>query len=298
MRASKALFAMVLGGQLPPRCSGFRRHQPSFVNHLLPSDRRSFERNQILGPEQDNEAILEAEEAAAVDAHDVSDPGIEGAAMERAVIMAAEEFKDLPHKHKDVEDDHKTTWMGRIRSLFHNRDGAASEEELAEVRDAEAKFARRLSDVAATEHANRVMLEDTKDKAKSEEDAMLEAEATYAKSLSNAAAVEHAKMVSSPRKEDKGRVKAAVNAEANYAQSLSNVAAIEHAKMEAGDDDIEAGAVPFSRKDDEDRIASIEKHYESIDKDIKAIEHLIEEADKADKSEVRVKPTLSKSFHS
>ena len=37
-----------------------------------------------------DESILDAEEAAAIDAHDVSDAGMEGAAMERAVILAEE----------------------------------------------------------------------------------------------------------------------------------------------------------------------------------------------------------------
>ena len=43
------------------------------------------------------------------------------------------------------------------------------------------------------------------------------------------------------------------------------------------------------KKDEEAHIVSVEEHYKSIDKDIKTIEHLIEEADKADHSDVRDK---------
>lgn len=68
------------------------------------------------------------------------------------------------------------------------------------------------------------------------------------------------------------------DAEAQFAHDLSDVAAVEHAEE-------------YTKVDDESRIASlaiasVEEHYRSIDKDIKTIEHLIEEAAKADQSEV------------
>ena len=48
----------------------------------------------------DDESLLDAEEAAAIDAHDVNDPGLEGAAMERAVMLA-EEYKEQQLKKND-----------------------------------------------------------------------------------------------------------------------------------------------------------------------------------------------------
>ena len=48
----------------------------------------------------DDESLFEAEEAAAIDAHDVNDSGLEAAAMERAVMMA-EEFKEQQMKKKE-----------------------------------------------------------------------------------------------------------------------------------------------------------------------------------------------------
>jgi len=48
-----------------------------------------------------DDSLFEAEEAAAIDSHDVSDPGLEGAAMERAVMLA-EEYKVEQMKKKKV----------------------------------------------------------------------------------------------------------------------------------------------------------------------------------------------------
>ena len=48
----------------------------------------------------DDESLFDAEEAAAIDAHDVNDSGLEAAAMERAVMMA-EEFKEQQMKKKE-----------------------------------------------------------------------------------------------------------------------------------------------------------------------------------------------------
>ena len=48
-----------------------------------------------------DDSLFEAEEAAAIDSHDVSDPGLEGAAMERAVMLA-EEYKVEQMKNKKV----------------------------------------------------------------------------------------------------------------------------------------------------------------------------------------------------
>ncbi len=48
----------------------------------------------------DDESLLDAEEAAAIDAHDLNDPGLEAAAMERGVMLA-EEYKEQQMKKND-----------------------------------------------------------------------------------------------------------------------------------------------------------------------------------------------------
>ena len=57
---------------------------------------------------KDDNSILEAEEDAAFDAHDLSDAGMEAAAMERAVMMAEEYKHDHPkiakHEHKQTTE--------------------------------------------------------------------------------------------------------------------------------------------------------------------------------------------------
>ena len=50
--------------------------------------------------EETNDELKESEEAAAVDAHDLSDAGMEAAAEERAVMMAAE----MTHKLKEEQE--------------------------------------------------------------------------------------------------------------------------------------------------------------------------------------------------
>jgi len=58
----------------------------------------------------DEESLLDDEEAAAIDAHDVSDPGLEAAAMERAVMLAAEykeeQMKKNQRQQKQKQEDH------------------------------------------------------------------------------------------------------------------------------------------------------------------------------------------------
>lgn len=46
-------------------------------------------------------AIIEDMEAAVIDAHDLSDPGIEAASMERAVVMAADLADEQMKKHDE-----------------------------------------------------------------------------------------------------------------------------------------------------------------------------------------------------
>jgi hypothetical protein len=48
--------------------------------------------------EETDQELFESEQAAAVDAHDASDPGVEAAAEERAVMLAAEMAHEIKEK--------------------------------------------------------------------------------------------------------------------------------------------------------------------------------------------------------
>jgi len=122
-----------------PSSSSSHRPHPAFVNrNILPVMTTAFDTNIVFaGANDGGDGLYDAEEAAALDAHDISDPGMEGAAMERAVIMAVEFKEQQIQKGKD---------------------------ELLEVGDAEANFAHDLSDAAAIEHANKISVGDSDDK--------------------------------------------------------------------------------------------------------------------------------------
>ena len=155
MRTSTIIPCLVVLGQMPAGSSFHHTHN-AFVNRMFSVEPRS---RQSSTTNDNYDALLEAEEAAAVDAHDVSDPGIEGAAMERAVIMAAELKNDLPHHKTEEGNKPGSSWIGKIKSLFHH-DDRPDEDELSAVSEAEANFAHDLSDAAAMEHANAIFLED------------------------------------------------------------------------------------------------------------------------------------------
>ncbi len=124
-------------------------HHPAFVTSVR-SNRRIFNVHLGGAGEASDDVLLEAEEAAAVDAHDVSDPGIEGASMERAVMMAAELFEQTKadHHHKPKSSSlFKSIW-----SYFRHD----NEDEIRVVKDAEADYAHDLSVMAAIEHANEI----------------------------------------------------------------------------------------------------------------------------------------------
>lgn len=76
----------------------------SFAPHIGPnfSSSRIAIQQHATSSHQD---LYDAEEAAAVDAHDVSDPGMEGAAMERSAMLA-EEMMHAKKVEKKV--DHKS----------------------------------------------------------------------------------------------------------------------------------------------------------------------------------------------
>lgn len=81
-----------------------------------------------------DDSLFDAEEAAAIDAHDISDSGMEAAAMERAVMLAAEykeermkkqvkkqmdHIKSVEEHYKDVEKD-----ISAIERLIKEADDA------------------------------------------------------------------------------------------------------------------------------------------------------------------------------
>ncbi|KAL7526606.1 hypothetical protein ACHAXR_005988, partial [Thalassiosira sp. AJA248-18] len=210
---SGACLCLAVIATLPYSCS--HRLGPGFINHMISLKTRSFDITKALPTaakgNDETTLLFDAEEAAAFDAHDISDPGIEGAAMERAVIMAEEKKGQAIKKEKQHEPKH--SWIGRIRSLIHHEDTNDNESD-----------------------------DDLDD-----QDLLDAKEAAVA-----------------------------------YARGLSDVAAVEHAIMTANYDD-KSSVLP--KKREEDYVASVEEHYKLMEKDIEKIEHLIEEADRADRSE-------------
>ena len=110
-----------------------------------------------------DESILDAEEAAAIDAHDVSDAGMEGAAMERAVILAEEFKRDHKRTEKNATAD-KSFEVKRTNSDEHTTNDS---DDLFEAEEAAAFDAHDLSDAgleaAAMERAV-ILAEDMKKK--------------------------------------------------------------------------------------------------------------------------------------
>ena len=269
--------------------TSYRPH-PTFINHIYTVVKARP--SKIVTAQQSDETLFDAEEAAAIDAHDVSDAGVEGAAMERAVIMAAE-FKEEQQKKIEVEDEHMTSFFDKSKTLLRDFMRRNLNRDMMKVKDAEANFAHDLSDIAAMEHANEVLLlddEEENDITDINDMSLFDAEeaaALDAHDVSDAgvegAAMERAVIMAAEfkkqqQKEKENDILKIRDAEAQFAHDLSDVAAVEHAEE-------------YTKADDESRIASlaiasVEEHYRSIDKDIKTIEHLIEEAAKADQSEV------------
>ncbi len=89
----------------------------------------------------DEESLLDAEEAAAIDAHDVNDSGLEAAAMERAVMLA-EEYKEQQMKKNDKKR------IDRIKAIEEHykqvkKDIEAIERLIKEADDADHASVRR-----------------------------------------------------------------------------------------------------------------------------------------------------------
>jgi len=269
---------MVVLVRIPSSSSSHHPH-PAFINPIFLGKTRPFGKNRVTAGAEDNDATLyDAEEAAVLDAHDVSDPGIEGAAMERAVVMSAEIFKE--HQTK-IEEEHENAFIEKIKSIFHHDERSTEEDEhdSLEFREAKANCAHHLSDAAAVEHANEIQAGDSEDEKYDDTDLLevRDAEANFAHDLSDVAAVEHANEIlvedgESGNSDDEDLIEVR-DTEADFAHHLSDAAAVEHANMVAGYDE-ESRAGPK-------RAGEARK----VEKDTQAIEHLAKEADKADRSE-------------
>ena len=100
-----------------------------------------------------DDSLFDAEEAAAIDSHDLSDPGLEAAAMERAVMLA-EEYKQQQLKKKDMERRSEPCVGGAalIRSLDEQHDKvreanmSTDDESLFEAEEAAAIDAHDVND--------------------------------------------------------------------------------------------------------------------------------------------------------
>jgi len=100
-----------------------------------------------------DDSLFDSEEAAAVDAHDLNDPGLEGAAMERAVMLA-EEYKEQQLKKKEMDRNSEPCVGGAalINSLEEQQAEvrktafSTDDESLLEAEDAAAIDAHDLSD--------------------------------------------------------------------------------------------------------------------------------------------------------
>ena len=71
---------------------------------------------------QSEEDIFEAEEAAAFDAHDISDSGVEAAVMERAVMMAYDMMKKKKLEFKEKVEDARAAEQQYVMMEVATRD--------------------------------------------------------------------------------------------------------------------------------------------------------------------------------
>jgi hypothetical protein len=109
--------------------------------------------HEVSSNAEGDDSLFDAEDAAAIDAHDVSDPGLEAAAMERAV-MIAQEYKEKMKKKTDKTSSREPCVGGAalIKSLEEQRNelrkGALKidDESLLDDEDAAAIDAHDVSD--------------------------------------------------------------------------------------------------------------------------------------------------------
>ena len=97
---------LVFLGTLCLRTSAFARMSKPFLCMRKVQLHATLSHDATAG----DDSLFDEEEAAAIDAHDISDPGMEAAAMERAVMLAAEykkeQMKKNQMKQKQKQEDH------------------------------------------------------------------------------------------------------------------------------------------------------------------------------------------------
>ena len=247
-----------------------------------------------------DDSLFDSEEAAAVDAHDLNDPGLEGAAMERAVMLA-EEYKEQQLKKKEMDRKSEPCVGGAalINSLEEQQAEvrktafSTDDESLLEAEDAAAVDAHDLSDsgleAAAMERA--VMLaEEYKEQQLKKKEMNRESEPCVGgAALINSLEKQQAEVRKTAFTTDDESLLEAEDAAAIDAHDLSDsgleAAAMERAVMLA--EEYKEQQTKKNKKKRTERIRSIEEHYKQINKDIEAIERLIKEADNADHASVR-----------
>jgi len=134
----KNIFTAVLFlGTLCLRSSAFARmNKPPFL-HMRPIKLNSIISSNAAG----DDSLLDAEEAAAIDAHDISDPGIEAAAMERAVMLAQEYKEEQMKNNNKKKKDHIKSVEEHYKEV--EKDIAAIERLIKEADEADHASVRR-----------------------------------------------------------------------------------------------------------------------------------------------------------
>mmetsp|Transcript_7502 Transcript_7502/g.10167 ORF Transcript_7502/g.10167 Transcript_7502/m.10167 type:complete len:389 (-) Transcript_7502:634-1800(-) len=143
-------------------CSSFVMHHPGFVASKIKWEQKGIiidkhtstylRSNYLLAKPEDGESdtsgdIYEAEEAAAIDAHDVSDPGMEGAAMERSVMMAQEMFAEEKNRsHEAHAKAEKASHKSNIPNSSLSDLEPGDVDDLVEAEEAAAIDAHDVSD--------------------------------------------------------------------------------------------------------------------------------------------------------
>ena len=287
-------------GTLCLRSSAFARMPKPFLYM-----RTTINLGDKVSPNADvDDSLFDAEEAAAVDSHDLSDPGFEGAAMERAVMLA-EEYKEQRLKKKK-EMERRRSSAALIKSLDEQHDKGrkatflSDDESLLEAEDAAAVDSHDLSDPglegAAMERA--VMLaeeykEQKKDIKRSSSEPCVGG-AALIRSLDE----QNDKVRATNLSTDDESLLDAEEAAAIDAHDVNDsgleAAAMERAVMLA--EEYKAQQMRKNEKKRTERMKSIEDHYKQVKKDIEAIERLIKEADDADHASVRRSVLVSCAF--
>ena len=134
MMKQTSTILLVFLGTLCLRTSAFARMPPKPFLCM-----RKVQLHGQLSHDAAADSLFDEEEAAAIDAHDVSDPGMEAAAMERAVMLAAEykeeQMKKNQMQQKQKQEDHIKAVEEHYKEV--ERDISAIEHLIKEAADAD-----------------------------------------------------------------------------------------------------------------------------------------------------------------